>query len=671
MPRTLPVILAIILGCAWTSVRAQITEISAAELRQAVVNLSDDDFGTRERATHILWESGNETLATEIARHGSTNEARSRAAQVVTAYRWGITPGITDAERQQTEKYRLGSLRTRQAALSQLMHDGYLLRAAQCLLLTSDLSQRELLNEHLRGLMDFTIPREFARGHDEEVAAFFKLLQPVFPDYGRDQHSLTFGENEYSTKPLSPTAEKFLSDWWLFVRRGQKVAELQRSNDHAEVFAFYVNQGRIADAMKWLRKSLRAEEETPATEILRRYLLREASRAKAQNYSRKALNLPNTSPYQPIGIDVSTGFRHVISFCHTYELKSLVTEAGEALATQLSKDSPGAMPAFCAWAAHYPELRELAITSAIAAHEAGIPAEFAYGTLCDSHSRRGRWFNKFITSQEQRNLLNSGAQMGGWGKLAAIEAEHLPLQAKGWLAMATGDWAAAATAFSEGTEEANTLAEGAVMAYLTSFSHLRNRSPDMAIKWRSIAESIPLTNNHARAALADTMQAVGDHAGAEKNRKMLISFYRGGAKVDPSPLMHSLRLIAPSLDLTQASDLAFAPRVIERSAEKTGEVAQDAAFYYLFRLANAIAAKRFDAARIELRSAHKSAPGRLEVFEMLATMKSKCPPELLQSARTHLDAPNALWQEAITLFPENTIMLRELEGCQSLLKELQ
>ncbi|MDA0813651.1 MAG: hypothetical protein O3C21_14825, partial [Verrucomicrobia bacterium] len=119
-------VLTLILGWAWSSALAQVGDSAVADLRQIVVNLNDDAFGNRERATQLLWESGDQALVAEIVAHGASTEARSRAAQVLTSYQWGIVPGITPVVREQIDVLRNGSLAGKRTAVSELMEAGHL-----------------------------------------------------------------------------------------------------------------------------------------------------------------------------------------------------------------------------------------------------------------------------------------------------------------------------------------------------------------------------------------------------------------------------------------------------------------------------------------------------------------------------------------------------------------
>ncbi|MGK0186965.1 MAG: hypothetical protein ACI9R3_002750 [Verrucomicrobiales bacterium] len=678
MQRAHQLVIAIALGCVWTSCQNPALGQVDQELRQAVVNLSDDSYANRERATRILWESGDRPLVEEIVQHGATAEAKSRAAQVLSAYQWGIVPGVADAARKQIEQFRNGSVTARHEALSQLMYAGYLQDAARCLIKVKDASRRETLNQHLRALMQSVIPRELAQNRRAVIEEFLTILAARLPDYRQDLKALGFQDVAARREEieLSETATQFLLEWNLSIQSGQALERLRQSqslNRKANLFAFLVDQQRIADAIDLLRIAVKADDTVPAQQVLRTYLLRETGKAKVQHFSRNALNLPADSGYQPTGIAMTEGFRQAISFCHAYGIKDLVVEAATQLSTKLRTSSPAALPVFCTWSARYPELRDLAIRSAVAAHEAGISAEFSYGPLSDSFSLRRRWFGRFIPPVEKRMLLANSARNSGWSSLRniidATQATDLPAVARGQLAMAEGNWKQAAAIFSQRTEVAITLEEGAAMAYLAAFSYQHAENPGMATRWRTIAEAIPLADDAARAALADTMQQYGDHSGALQNRKQFISLYQGRANRDPQLLMHTLRLTARSLNLSSSDDLAFAPRVIERSASRTGEIAQDAVFFHRFQMAKAIAAKKWNIAAAELRSAHGCAPGSLKVFEQVAHHQQECPAEFLRAAKLYLAATQSLWKDAADAFPENVVLRRYLERSKRVLTD--
>ncbi len=558
-------VLTLILGWAWSSALAQLGDSAVADLRQVVVDLSDDEFGNRERATRLLWESGDRALVAEIVEHGTTAEARSRAAQVLTSYQWGIVPGITPLVRAQIDQFRTGSLGEKRLALSELMQAGHLQIVAGGLLLTNDPVQRDQLNQHLRAMMRVIVPRAFAAGREGEVRALLQALAPEWSAYARDLKALDF-----QAEPLSSSSriDGDAPRWLLSLQSDDLLDKLWKrrvAGREAAVFDLLARQQRLPEAVEALRRVMRAEaevsaEDVSAEDVLRRYLAREGAQVKTQNYSKKALGLAHEVDFQPTGFALSEGARSVLRFCHEYGLPELIEEAGRILAAQTKATAPAALPAFCAWASCYPELRELAIGSAVTACDAGIPPEFAIAPMCNPYSQQGRWFGQFISPQEKRGLLLHDVRNGGWGALGNLKEEWRRSSAvRGYVAMATGAWEIAALAFVDAATEAGTLAEGAVFGYLASVSYERTGQLESAKQWHQIAGLMPLADEEARAALADTMQRYGDLDGALRNRRQLIDLHSQGR--DQVHLLHALRMIARSLDLSEPSNLPFATRI--------------------------------------------------------------------------------------------------------------
>ncbi|MCB1098496.1 MAG: hypothetical protein KDN22_23185 [Verrucomicrobiae bacterium] len=670
--------LTIILGWAWSCAAGQSAESDVAGLRQIVVDLSDDEFGNRERATRLLWESGDRALVEQIVQFGSTAEARSRAAQVLTSYQWGIVPGVSPVVREQVENFRSGTFSEKRAALSELMWAGHLQIVAGGLLLTSDPVQRDRLNQQIRAMSGMIVPREFAAGHDGEVRAFLATLGKEWPEYARDLKALDF-QPEQPLVRASRIDDSPLPPWVLSLQSGDLLDKLQDRpgvGTEGVIFDLLVRQHRLMDAVETLRSEVHADGDVPAAEVLRRYLAGEAAKVKTQNYSKKALGLAHDVDFQPTGFVLSGGTRSVLGICHEYGLPELIEEAGALLAERTKATAPAALPAFCAWASWYPELRELAIGTASAACEAGIPPQFAIAPMCNPYSLQGRWFEQFVSQQEKRVLLPD-SRNGGWGALGKLKTEWLQSSAvRGHVAMATGAWEEAALAFRKAVNESGTQAEGAVFAFLASVSFARSGRAELADQWRQIAVAIPLADEAARAVLADTMQRYGDSAGAMRNRTQLIDLHTLSGNA--ATYLHALRMTARSLELSDQSNLPFATKIgakmlaeigNQKAWMDAGEVAQDVAFYHQCGMLDAIRDKKWEIAEMELTAAHQCSPGALDVFELLASLvpfSENGGGQLLQTARRHLVQTNALWQQAVAAFPGNAKIERKKIQCRQL-----
>ncbi len=81
---------------------------------------------------------------------------------------------------------------------------------------------------------------------------------------------------------------------------------------------------------------------------------------------------------------------------------------------------------------------------------------------------------------------------------------------------------------------------------------------------------------------------------------------------------------------------------------------------------NAIGEKRSDIATMELLAAHQCAPGALEVFETLVSLKENGGRNLLQAARMHLAYAENIWEQAAAAFPGNAAIERKISRCRVL-----
>ncbi|MDA0813516.1 MAG: hypothetical protein O3C21_14145, partial [Verrucomicrobia bacterium] len=445
----------------------------------------------------------------------------------------------------------------------------------------------------------------------------------------------------------------------------------------AAAFDLLVHQQRIPEAVEVLRNAMSIEEneEISAVDILRRYLAGEIAKTKTDHYSKKALGLTHDENFQPTGFVPSDGARAVLRFCHEYGLPELIEEAGERMAERTKVTDLTALPTFCVWASSYPELRELAIGTAMTACAAGVPSRFAVVPMCNPYSQQGRWYGAFVSPAEKRGQLLHGVRNGGWGSLGKLKQEwRQSPDVGGYLAMATGAWEDAALAFSDAVAQSGTLQEASVFSYLTSVSYARAGQPEAAEQWYQTAEAIPLADEEARSALADVMQRFRDHEAALRNRRQLIELHAQDAPT--VHYLHALRLVARAQDLSEPGTLPFSSMVaaqlvnaVERSGRNwaiSGEVAWDAAFYHQCRMLKALQDKRPDIATNELLAAHRCSPGALDVFELIVSMKDNGGKNLFRVAREFVARTGNVWEQAAEAFPGNDAISRKISQCRDL-----
>lgn len=668
-------------------------ESAVLELRQVVADLSADDFGRRERAMRLLWESGDEVLVAEIVRHGATAEARVRAAQVLSSYRWGIVPGVTDPVRDQLERFRNGDTGVRTRALAALMQMGELRAAARCFFLVRDAVERHRLDSLIRASMETTVPRECIRGRSGEVGEFLAVMAAAEGDYRRDLDAFQRLGAGTASIPVEGIVSAAPDDGPSLLAGAPAqliwggapatvLASLDPGRDEQAAAALDLLhcRGDVAGAVELLREVTDAAADLPAADVISAYIAREVAGVKVQLYSKNALNIPRSVDYQPAGVVLSDGLRNAIAFCREYGLKEVVREAGVALVARLDGESPAALPVFATWAGRYPELRDLAAAVAMDAHRAGVPSEFAFAPVVDEWSLRGRWFGQFVSRRERIRLLESGARSGGWGALAMVDPGVLPATVRGQVAMSTGDWSAAADAFAGAAENADTLAFGAVQAFFASMAHDRAGDAGMAERWRKIAELVPLGNEPARAAVADVMQRFGDHEGARRNRMLLLhlhSWKDGASELETPEFVQALRLLMTSAELeTDHSARALAPvlsRALDRevagapySLTGLGELLRNRAMLLHCELAEALAVQEWGRAEAALRAAHQCLPGELRPFSMFARRVDSLPGEIRSTVRALLAATSRQWERAFECLPDNARCARELQRCRAM-----
>jgi len=706
--------------------------------QRAIADLEHDDFAIRESAMEVLWEFHDEEAMESLVEHGVSAETRARAAIILDKFRWGIIPGVTKQVELLVVQFRDNQGNGRHEALASLAALGELRMVARLILRIENDYKRAELSKNLRTHWGRAVPAALARGRANELEGFLDAMaqndetmrdraafhaargttreklaeaevgSPIgrmrlvwllrsFGVHAKDKYEqMEISESPYGIvermielHPESdPTRLEFqvlsgndtASEKVVGGRVAESLPRLKR-RDPGAALDILVAQGRVTDALDLLGNG-------DAKTLLREGILLESAAVRATRYAKKALSLSSDSTYTPTGITQREGLRALISMCRDHGFSPLIDEAGAKMVDQLEKEEPFALAAFASWASRFPELAMYGVLAAQKAVRHGVPVEFAIGPVFDEWSEGTRWFAQFTTFKERRSLLNTpiSPQVALAFDEGTPNSAYLPPSTKASALMANGSWAEAAEAFVKATHGSGTLTGAAVHAYQAALAYEKVPDFEKATKWRRIAETIPLADEEARAALADTMQRHGEIDIAFRQRELIINLRAWCNLEQPehSPhYSHALRIYADSeraLDNALVGQLLYANAMVEVLTDpltvNLAQLIRDGNRSAQLRMVEALKGHLWSAAKTELWKAHGFAPGDPAVFELLV---QRLPPQgqegtdehkLLASAARFLANTRALWASALERLPESPLCQRQLARCDLALEKL-
>ncbi len=146
------------------------------QIQQAVRELGDDDFATRERASRFLWHAGREAEpALREALLSPDAEVVARARQILTKFKYGFYPDTPPEVSIMIMQFRLGDANVKRNVLRQLSSKGEASLLLRLLKTEENEGLREQLVQSVLGDLHKLVPQLLLTGEKDRAEQFLEL----------------------------------------------------------------------------------------------------------------------------------------------------------------------------------------------------------------------------------------------------------------------------------------------------------------------------------------------------------------------------------------------------------------------------------------------------------------------------------------------------------------